>query len=151
MRLSRSIRFDFHLSSFHKAWFQNIYSTHFSYMLLTYSLFFFRENKNWHWNLELINNKKLDQLLFYKNWFYFCNDHLSLFHFNGFFFSQFIVDVKACAKKIQLNWIYNNQKNFCVDVYNDLMNAFANDHINFIEQNRQIVFFIIFTDSEWFM
>ena len=31
--------------------FQNIHLTHFFYMSLAYSLFFSRENKNWHWNL----------------------------------------------------------------------------------------------------
>ena len=59
--------------------------------------------------------------------------------------------MEACAEKTRLNWIYNNQKNLRANVYNGLTNAFANDHINFVEQNHQIVFFATFINSEWFM
>ena len=34
--------------------FQNVHPTHFSYMSLTYPLFFPRGDKGWHWDLQLI-------------------------------------------------------------------------------------------------
>ena len=130
--------------------FKNIHSIHFTYMALNYAWFFFCGNNDWHWNLIFTNDKKFDQLFFYKYWIYYCNDHLSLLHYNKIFFGQFVVNVEACAEKIRLNWIYNNQRNFHANIYNGLTNAFVNDHLNSIEQNCHVLF-VSFIDNKWFM